>query len=174
MKRLPFVLLILALSAACGSDSAPTAPSIAQIAGVWRGSVTTASVSGGECLGPTFASQIGGTSQVSAAISQSGASISSTITSITSGSNLVYTGSVGASAVQLTFSTCSACNTIGARCPNSTALRDIKIQSSSINGTVVGNGITGTESELYNVFISGTSTSLGTLTINNSFSLTRQ
>ena len=44
----------------------------------------------------------------------------------------------------------------------------------SVDGTLVGNTISGTETETYNVFVGGTSSAVGTLTVSNSFSVTRQ
>jgi len=59
-------------------------------------------------------------------------------------------------------------------CPNSNALRDVRIQTFAMNGTVAGNSLTGTGSTTYNVFVAGTSTQVGTLSWSDSLSLTRQ
>jgi hypothetical protein len=48
------------------------------------------------------------------------------------------------------------------------------LQSSSFNGTVAGSTLTGTSADLFNVVVGGTSSPVGTLTIVNSYTLTRQ
>lgn len=164
------------LAGSCTGSSTPSTPTVttAQIGGVWRGTATTSSVVGGECLASTFASTVGGTSQISTAFTQTGSSVSATLTVTSSGSNLTYSGTVGQSAISMTWSTCSACNLVSARCPTGTAQRDFKIQTGAFNGTVTGNTITGTESESYNVYVAGTSTTVGTMTISNAVTMTRQ
>ena len=175
MKRVLILVAIVAVSA-CGSDSSSVAPTptIAQIAGVWRGTARTASTSGGECFAATFASTVGGSGPITVAVSQSGASVGATVTSDANGGNYTYSGSVGQSAISLTGSSCSACNFIGAHCPSSTATRDIKLQTLSVSGTVSGSVMTGTQSETYNVFVAGTTTAVGTLVLSSTFTVTRQ
>jgi hypothetical protein len=107
-------------------------------------------------------------------VTQAGASVNATLTSDATGGNYTYAGSVGQSAVSLTGSGCSACNTIAARCPSSTATRDIKLQTLSVSGTASGNTITGTESESYNIFVANTTTPVGTVTITSTFMVNRQ
>lgn len=172
-RRLILGALALA-SVACGSDS-PTAPTPpAQLAGVWRGTLTETSVTGGECLGPLFLAGVGASAPVSVAFTQSGGNVSAIATLTNTGGNYTYTGSVGQSALTMNGSTCSICNVVGAACPGSTARRDLKIQTFALNGTVTGNTLTGTDSETYNVVPAGGTTPVGALTFNYSFTLTRQ
>jgi hypothetical protein len=172
MKVLAVILACLAVS--CGSSSdAPTSPSIAQVAGVWRGTSRVSSVSGGECFATTFQSLVGGSTTASAAVTQSGSALNVTITDPSTGANCVYTGTAGASAIQLTVVSCSASDSIGAHCASG-ALRDIRLQTASINATVSGTSMTGTEAETFNVNVGGTSTAVGTLTLTSAFAVTRQ
>jgi len=67
------------LSAGCGSSS-PTAPSVAQVAGVWRGTDRLTAASGGECFAATFQGTIGTTDNVTAAITQTGSNLNLTLT----------------------------------------------------------------------------------------------
>jgi hypothetical protein len=136
--------------------------------------VTTTSVTGGECFAAIFQQAIGSVDQVTASISQAGSSVSTTVTVASTGGNFSYSGSVGQSALTATLNSCSACNVISARCPGTGVLRDIRLQTGAINGTVVGNSITGTESETFNVFVAGTTIPVGALVISNALNLTRQ
>jgi len=176
MKRFGLVLALLVVASSCG-DSAPSTPTptFAQVAGVWRGPARMNTVTGGECFASVFATLVGSTSTVTAAITQAGAQLTSvTITDQTSGNVCQYSGSVGQSAIQLTWQSCTASNIIGARCPGSGVARDIRLQTSSVSATVSGTTITGTEADLYNVFVANTSSPVGTLNTNSSFTLTRQ
>jgi hypothetical protein len=93
-----------------------------------------------------------------------------------SGSELNYIGSVNQSAVTTTGSraSCSGCDLMSLQCPNSTEMRDVRIQLFALNGTVAGNSFSGTTSATFNVFVAGTSTEVGTVTVSDSLSLTRQ
>jgi hypothetical protein len=175
MNRLGLIgAFILATGCSDSTPATPT-PTYAQIGGVWRGTARTNSVTGGECFASTFTALIGGSSTVTAAITQAGAQLTSvTITDQASGGSCQYSGTVGQSAIQLTWQSCTASNVIGARCPSSGLARDIKMQSSSVSATVSGTTITGTEADLYNVFVANTSTPVGTLSINSSFTVTKQ
>ena len=170
------LIIYVVCLASCGSDSSPAAPTptTAQVAGVWRGTSRIASISGGECFATALQTSVGAGSPITVAATQSGSSVSATLTTDADGGNYTYSGTVGQSAVSLTGSACSACNTIGARCPTSTALRDLKIQTASVTGTVSGATLTGSETETYNLFNAGTATAVGTYTVTSSFTLTRQ
>lgn len=159
---------------ACGSDKGPTTPtSTAQVAGVWRGTFVETSVVGGECFASVFPAGIGSSVPVSVAFTQNGSTVDAAATVTSTGSNYIFAGAVGQSALTLNGSSCSACNVIGATCPGSTAKRDIKIQTAGFNGTVNGSSLTGTESETYNVFVAGTSAAVGAVTFSYSFTLTK-
>jgi hypothetical protein len=172
MKR-SLVLMLLLVAAGCGGNSS-TSPSSAQVGGVWRGTSVISASGGGECLASTFQSLIGSSSVVTASVTQSGSALSATVTAASGGGNCNYTGSVGQSAVVLNATGCSASDIIGARCPNGAGARDIRLVTAGVSGTVSGNSMTGTESDTYNVLVSGTGTGLGTLLIQTNFSLTRQ
>jgi len=175
ITRCTVAVLALIGSSSCGSDTptAPSPPPIAQIAGVWRGTARTTSVTGGECVGSILQSAVGGTDSISASVSQSGASVTAAVTTLSSGGVVNYTGSVGASALQLSWTNCTSCNLVGIRCPN-VAPRDIRLLNSSITGTVTGNAISGTEVDTYNVVVSSTGAGVGSMTINTSFTASRQ
>ena len=170
MKRT--IIALALVTAGCGSSS-PTAPTIAQVAGVWRGTTRVSSVSGGECFATAFQAAVGSVTTASAAVTQSGSTLNVTITDPSSGASCTFTGTAGETAIQLTVTGCTASDSIGARCPNG-AVRDIRLQTASINATVNGNTMTGTEGETYNVNVGGTSSPVGTLTVTSTFSVTKQ
>jgi hypothetical protein len=96
-----------------------------------------------------------------------------TITDPDRGYNCVYTGTTATSAIQLTATSCSAFDSIGAPCATG-ALRDLRRQTSRINATVSGTTMTGTEANTTSVNVSGTTTLVGTLTITSDFAVTKQ
>jgi hypothetical protein len=171
VKRVLLGLVVL-FAISCGSNSSgPSSTSSAQIAGVWRGTMTTTSVSGGECLAPLFQAAIGGNGSATVTFTQSGSSVSATPTNASN--NLNFTGSVNQAAVTMTGSACSGCDA-SAQCPNSNSIRDIRIQTFAMSGTVAGSNLSGTISATYNVLVAGTSTQVSTLMVSDSLSLTRQ
>src|SRR5262245_14633256 len=157
------IAALLVWGAGCGSDSpsTPSPPPPAQVSGTWRGTATATSVSGGECFAAAFAAIVGQTAQITASISQAGSSLNATVSSPSTGSGCNYSGTAGQSAVMVTTTLCSASDITGVPCPGSGLVRDIKLQTSVINGTVNGNTITGTETDAFNIFAGGTTTSVG-------------
>lgn len=170
-------LVVAASCAACGSDSpaAPAAPATANVAGVWRANAVVTTVTGGECVGATLIGLgfIGATSTSNAAINQNGSNLSVGVTALSNGATCNYTGSVGASALTLTWVNCSAANLIAIRCSNG-SVRDALLQNSGISGNVSGNTLFGTEADSYNVVVSGTNIPVGVMVVNSSFNATRQ
>ena len=73
----------------------------------------------------------------------------------------------------LTLNSCTASDLIGARCSTG-ALRDIRVQTGTLNTTLSGATLSGTSATQYNVVVSGTTSPVGTLTLNTTFTVTRQ
>jgi hypothetical protein len=174
VQRLTMLVLALSCVSACAGDS-PAGPSInqtAQVAGLWRGTATTASVSGGECFASVLQGAVGGSGAIAMTLTQNGSAVSATLPSSDSTTSYTYSGKVESNTLTLT-GTCSGCDGIGVACPTG-AMRDLKLQSSNITATVNGNTLSGSEVEIYNVLVSQTTTSVGTLSVTDTFSLTRQ
>jgi hypothetical protein len=171
----PASFLVLALVAAgCGSSSdATTAPSIAQVAGVWRGTTRVLTVTGGECFAASLQVFVGSTRTASAAMTQTGSTLNVTITDPDRGYSCAYTGTTGASTIQLTATSCGGFDSTGAPCATG-ALRDLRLQTSRIDATVSGTSMTGTEVDTLSVNVSGTTTPVGTLTMTSDFAVTKQ
>ena len=178
MKPTLFVVIASLLLPACGSDSpatatAPTPPSIAQVAGVWAVTSTLTSVTGGECVGTILQSTIGSGDTGTMSISQTGASLSATGRSSSTGLSCTYDGMSGAATMALSWSFCDAAVLTGIRCANG-ALRDMRLQAKSVTATVAGNRATGTGAETWNVVVAGTQTGVGPLVSTSTFVATRQ
>jgi hypothetical protein len=169
-KRVLVGGLLSMLAAACGSDS-PTAPSIAQVSGVWTGRVTQSSAIGGECVGLYLATFNGASEAFTASITQTGSSLTATASS-QGGTSCAYTGTAGEDSVALNATTCQI-SILQIQCANG-AQRDIQRISQSVTGRVNGNTMTGTVGESWNVYVrGGTTNSLGILVVNNTFTLNR-
>ena len=172
------VLLLIATlvgSVSCGKNSptGPSAPSFVQIAGLWSYSARLATVAGGECVGPLLQATIGAVEAGTMSVTQSGGTLSARATNSSSGLTCDYNGTAGASSVTLNWTRCDVGIITGATCPNG-ARRDLEMISRSITATVTGNSASGTSSETWNVFIAGTRTGVGVLTLSGPFNGNRQ
>ena len=173
IKHLPllavFALTSVSFSVGCSrGPSAPSDPSIAQVAGVWAGVVLQTSVTGGECVS-LFAN--GSVDRYTFTIAQSGSSLTATASSQATGQSCMYSGTAGSNTVSLEATNCTpggfmvTCNG---------APRDVYVTSRRFAGTVGGNTMSGTTGENWNVFVGGTTTDLlGIVAVNRSFTLAR-
>jgi hypothetical protein len=173
-RTLPVVVALIVVVSACGGGpTAPTAPPIAQGAGVWRGTQTLTGASGGDCLGAAFAASIGFRSDVTVSVTQNGANISGTSTSPSTGLSCRFSGTAGERTVTMNTTSCDANTFTRLQCLNGT-LRDATLVASSSTGTLIGSTISGTSGESYNTFSSLNGASAGVMTLQSSFSITRQ
>lgn len=182
MKRLALTVAVgLALTACGGGDSnngtstptTPSAPTIAQVGGVWTGSVVQTSASGGDCVGPFFQQSNGASDRYTVTISQSGTFLTATASSQTSGSSCTYSGTAGSNTLALNFLDCQSGAAYRVTCAGGFQ-RDIYLRARSITGTVSGNVINGTTGETWNVYPVGTmSNPFGNLIVNDGFTFSR-
>lgn len=171
MRTRSLVVVALALLvASCGSET-PTAPSIAQVAGVYTGSLRTTAVTGGECLGAALQGSIGTSSPITASFTQNGAAISATIASQATGLNCSLSGTADSSTIALTLTSCQAGN-FSVAC--GTGGRLALVVGGSATGTASGSTITGTYAQTYNVQVNvAFGAPVGVMTVNSAFTLTR-
>jgi hypothetical protein len=168
MKRLKLVAVAACLSA-CGGNSSPTSPSIAQVGGVWTGLASQSSVSGGQCS-DVFVN--GAESSYTLSITQTGSTLAATSTSQLTGIHCSYTGTAGSNTVALNATSCST-SAYQVTC-NGTP-RDIFLVALSITATISGNAMIGTAGETWNVFPRGNTTNgLGVLGVDLAFSFMHQ
>ena len=173
MLRRALALLLLSGLSACGGSGNPAAPSgPAQVAGVWTGSLTMTSLTGGECVGSLLQSDVGTSAKFTATVQQSGNSLTATVTDDETGTSCTYSGSAGTTTISLNMQSCQVGAIVGIPCSNG-ALRDIQLVAGAITGTVDGNRITGTEAETWNTFVSGTATATGPMVLNGQFVINR-
>jgi len=172
MTRVTILVFAVVLASGACTGSSPAAPSVAQLGGVWNGTATLSSVSGGECVGAAIQAAVGSTIGYTVAITQTGSSMSATVTSKSSGASCSYTGTAGSNSFSFNATSCQAANAYGLQC-SSGAMRDALLVADAFSGTVAGNTANGTEAETYNVVVSGTSSGVASLTLNSNFTMTR-
>lgn len=172
MKRFAWLALYGLVCAGCGgSNTSPSQP--AQVAGTWHGTVTLTSFTGGECLASVFQSAVGASGSFTATLTQSGTSVTASVANDSTGGACTYTGSINGNALVLNTTGCQQGDVLGARCPGG-ALRDILLQSETINATVNGNSLSGTAAETDNIVISGTTILVGTFAGTSAVTAVRQ
>lgn len=167
MKRIALACALLAVS--CGS-STPTAPSVAQVGGVWTGPVTQTGATGGECLG-LFQLSTGASTPFTLAITQTASALTATASAQASGQSCSYTGTAGSNNLSLNA---TSCQPVGFQVTCNFLARDVVLVSRSVTATVGGNTMTGTSGETWNVFPRGATTNaLGSVIVNYTFTFTR-
>jgi hypothetical protein len=171
-----FALALLVLSglSACGGDSSPTAPSgPAQVEGLWTGTSTLNSVTGGECVGSLLSAQgLVWSPKLTVTFQQSGSSLTATVTETGTATICTYSGSASTTTISLNMQSCKVGTFNNIPCPNN-VLRDIQRVGAALTGTVDGNAIGGTTVETWDTFVGGTTTATGSMVLNSTFSLKR-
>ncbi len=187
MRALKIAALAVAVAvlggAACndgggGSPTAPTptptptpTPVVAQAAGEWNGVDQRTSVAGGECVGATLASMGGGDTTFALEVTQIGSALTAVSTAPVSGLPTDYTGTAGSNTISLNASS-PAEGVYGFSCSDGRQ-RDVESVSDTINMTISRNVGAGTTAQTYSVFVAGTKSGVGTMTITSRFSVVR-
>ena len=176
MRSVLFTLALLVLSglSACGGGSSPAAPSpsvSAQVGGLWTGTTTMKSVTGGECLGSLIRGS-SDTPRITVEIQQTGSSLTAKVTNILYGTTCTYSGSAGTTTISLNMQSCQGGRWNNIKCLNGD-LRDMEVVGGAITGTLGEIGIGGTEEQTWNTFVSGTATATGPMVINSALGLRR-
>lgn len=173
MKRTVAIIFAI-LTVACGSDTptGPTGQSVVDVAGVWNYASTLNTVSGGDCVGAIYQTVVGTAARGTASITQSGANLTATTRSSSDGSSCQFSGTAGSNSIALGWQTCDAGRVSSIQCANG-ARRDIAMVTNSVNATMSGSSGTGTQAISYNVFNAGTTTGVGVLVLNASFTMTK-
>jgi hypothetical protein len=174
LKCLVAIAVPALVALGCGDDSPTTpTPTTVQVGGVWTINETVASVTGGECFASAFQAIVGNRATGTAQIQQNGSALTATITDDATGGSCSYSGTAGTNSVVLNVQSCTASDLLGAPCPGSGALRNVRLQTGAINGTVTGGNMSGTEAQTYNV-TTAAGTGVGTLTMSATFTATRR
>jgi hypothetical protein len=179
------VVAVAMSGAACGGGGsanpaapAPTptptptpTPIVAQAAGVWTGVNQSTSVDGGECVGVALTAMAESGTAFSLDVAQSGSALTAVSTAPISGLLTNYSGTAGAGKISLTAAY-SVEWLRGFACLNGLR-RDVQSVSDTINMTVNDNTGVVTAAQTYNVFVAGTTTSVGTMAVTSNFSVGR-
>jgi hypothetical protein len=168
-------LLLVVLAAGCGGGpSAPSTPPPVQAAGAWRGALRVTSGTGEPCVGAAFQSAAGVSFDYTLSVQQSGERLTATSTSPATGIVCQLAGTAGASSIVLNLTTCSndAPPRFFSCVPD--VFRDARPSALTLNANITGNSLSGTYAETYTVVVSGTTTNLGTATLNAQLTLNRQ
>jgi hypothetical protein len=114
MKRAVCLVFLSALVGCGGGNSVttPSTPAVAQVGGVWTGTVTQTSATGTECAA-LFQASNGASDRYTVQITQNGSSLTATSASQTSGIGCSYTGTVGGSTIALTGTSCTSAGLSG-------------------------------------------------------------
>lgn len=168
MVRSLFVLLLSLLVSSCGSSS-PSSPSTApRVSGAWIGNSTLTSVSGGECVGTTLAGAIGSRDIFSARIQQTDSDLAASLTYQGNLTSCVYKGSTSNQAISLTLASCPDGKVERFVCSNGD-VRRLEIVDSRVSAQNDNRTGTGTDTTTLNVYMPGSTTPLGTVTVTSQF-----
>lgn len=169
MRR--FLLLCVIAAAGCGGSSSASPSGVAQVGGVWGGTIQQTSASGGpECL-LVFLGSNGTSAQNTLQIDENGSALTATQSSLATGAACQLTGTSATSAITLTASACQP-NMLTAVCTGNA--RDVYLVSRAITANINGNLLNGTQSDHWNVYASGdTTTVLGTVATTSSVIMSR-
>jgi hypothetical protein len=146
-------------------------PIVAQVAGVWTGVNVDMSVAGGECVGVALIAMVDPSAAFTLDVAQRGSALTAVSTAQVSGLPTNYSGTAGVGTVSLTAA--YAVEWVrGFSCLDG-RMRDVESVTDTINMTVSDNSGTVTAAQTYNVFVAGTMTRVGTMTITSNFSVAR-
>ena len=169
------VLLLVLLMAGCGgSPPGPSAPQPVQAAGAWRGDLRVTSGTGEPCVGAAFHSAAGISFEYTLKIEQSGETLTATSSSPATGIVCQLTGRAGTSSIVLHLTTCSNASPPRFFSCAPDVFREARPSALTLNANIAGNALAGTYAETYDVSVYGTTTSVGTATLNAQLTLNKQ
>jgi hypothetical protein len=148
----------------CACGGAPSAPSDGQIAGAWAVNSILDAASGGDCVGPTLEEALPARDVFLTALKQSTTTLDATVTSQGNGTSCAFSG-VRGSAISLNLTSCQTDRVPAVRCRNG-EVREVRLISETISASISDRTSgTGTDTSSWNVYVSGSATPLGTLTL---------
>ena len=169
MKRI--VVLAAAIVISACDFSTPAEPSVVEVAGNWSGTVTQVSATGDqECLAVLQRSN-GAVDRYTLTVTQNGIEVNASATSQSTGMTCQYRGTAHAHSVDPATRVCFP---IGVPATCNALPRDVDLVAHTLAGTVNGNSIQGTTEQTWTVFPRAASNVIGVITVNNTFTFTRQ
>ena len=149
-------------------------PQPVQVAGLWRGDFRVTGGSGEPCVGAAFQSAVGISFPYTLTVQQSGEGLTATSTSPATGTTCQLAGTAGTSSIALKLTSCSSAAQPRFFSCVPDVFRESLVSALTVNGTIAGSSLSGTYAETHNVFVSGTSTGVGTATLTAQLALTKQ
>ena len=172
MRNLVWLMIVMA-SACGGGVSSPSSAQPIQVAGTWRGSLRVVSGTGEPCVGAAFQSAAGVSFDYALRIEQSADVLTGITTSPATGIECRLTGMAGTSSIVLNLTTCSNISPPRFFSCAPDVFRDARPSALAVNASIGGNSLSGTYSEAYDVFVSGTTSNVGTATLNAQLTLSK-
>ena len=154
-----------------GGSTSPTAPTLNELAGNWTGTYAVESASGCGCVANLLQTIVGVRAPLSMEISQNGAAFEGRLTD-EEGVWCDIEGTVGAGTFSASFTTCSEPDPGEVECPNG-ARRNLVWGHTTVEGTIVGNRITGTVFEEDECYQSGNGNFIGMVSVQLDLELQR-
>ena len=165
------VLTALGCGGSGGGSTSPTAPSLNELAGNWTGTYAVESASGCGCVANLLQTIVGVRAPLSMEISQNGAAFEGRLTD-EEGVWCGIEGTVGAGTFSASFTTCSEPDPGEVECPNGTR-RYLAWGTTTVEGTVIGNQVTGTIFEEDECYHSGNGEFIGMVSVQLDIELQR-
>ena len=163
-RHVPAFALLVALLAGCNGDS-PTAPQMQAInvSGTWSGPLTFTGVGGGGCAGQALQAGLPFTFTATAALQQSGSTISGSLMLEETGETVAVSGTIQGNLIEVSL-VLGGCLDVEAPCLDGRFVT-LCIQSGSFSGTINGNQITGQYMETYSSSMGSPMVLRGTITL---------
>ena len=174
MRRRPLRWIVIVVSIclnSCGQRTTPSEPTPISIAGTWNGTVTLTSVTDAECFAQNFTNLIGvPVTMFPVQITQSLSRVSTTMPVLFTSFSCDYSGTLADNNLTLNAESCRSLSSFLCRDGRP---RDVQFVDASINGTGTDRSLTATATEVWNVFVAGTSTNVGQMTLTSRLALSR-
>jgi hypothetical protein len=163
-------LATLTLCGGCSGNA--TGPSNTSLAGTWSRTVTPQTLTGGDCYAAQLREHIHFPAQTAPfAISQSGGSVTTTLTAQVFGQQCQFVGQIN----DRSFTTLAqSCQGFTLACPEGPGIRDFRFVTAALSGTVDGNTARATLMETWRLFQSGTNDVVGDVVYVSDMNMTRQ
>jgi len=163
-------LATLTLCGGCSGNA--TGPSNSSLGGTWAGTVTPQTLTGGDCYATQLREHINFPAQTAPfAISQSGGSVTTTLTSQVFGQQCQFVGTLN----DRSFTTIAqSCQGFTLACPAGPGIRDFRFVAATFSGAVNGDTARAVLMETWRLFQSGTNDVVGDVVYVSDINMTRQ
>jgi len=172
--RWALLVLTVIVSLSCGSTPATTpSPATVSLAGTWSGTATLTAATGGECFNTEWAEFVGFPFGLFPfEIAQTANNVRTSNLPVLGTSNVCdYSGTITGDSFALRASNCTG--RMNQVCRDGRNVRDLVFVSATLTGQVTGSVATANGAETWNVIVTGTSTTVGMLTLTSRYAISR-